>query len=121
MAKIFLVDDDKAIIEVYKIMLEIKGHEVIGEAYDGEHAVEVYNTFLVKPDIILMDHRMPFKNGISTMKDILSTNQNQCIIFITADFESAKDSVTKGAHSFIMKPFCMNDLFNSIDMALLEK
>ena len=121
MAKMFLVDDDRAIIEVYHNMLEIKGHEVIGEAFDGESTVMIYEELTVKPDIIFMDHRMPFKCGILAMRDIHAINPNQCIIFITADFEAAKDALNKGAQSFIMKPFRMDDLFNSIEMALLEK
>ena len=121
MAKMFLVDDDRAIIEVYHNMLEIKGHEVIGEAFDGENAVIIYEELAVKPDIILMDHRMPFKCGIRAMKDIHAINPTQCVIFVTADFEAAKDALNKGAQSFIMKPFRMDDLFNSIEMALLEK
>ena len=121
MAKMFLVDDDRAIIEVYHNMLEIKGHEVIGEAFDGENAVIIYEELEVKPDIILMDHRMPFKCGIRAMKDIHAINPTQCVIFVTADFEAAKDALNKGAQSFIMKPFRMDDLFNSIEMALLEK
>ena len=121
MAKMFLVDDDRAIIEVYHNMLEIKGHEIIGEAFDGENAVEIYKKLPAKPDIILMDHRMPFKSGLIAMKDIHTINPTQCIIFVTADFEAAKDALDMGAQSFIMKPFRMDDLFNSIEMALLEK
>ena len=121
LAKIFLVDDDRAIIEVYHNMLEIKGHEVIGEAFDGENAVNAYKELPLKPDIVLMDHRMPFKCGIKAMKDIHALDPAQCVIFVTADFEAAKDALKKGAQSFIMKPFRMDDLFNSIEMALFEK
>ncbi len=121
LAKMFLVDDDRAIIEVYRNMLEIKGHEVIGEAFDGESAVMIYEKLPIKPDIILMDHRMPFKNGIKSMEGIHTIHPTQCVIFVTADFKAAKDALNKGAQSFIMKPFRMDDLFNSIEMALLEK
>ena len=121
LAKIFLIDDDRVIIEVYHNMLEIREHEVIGEAFDGESAVDIYNELPVKPDIVLMDHRMPFKCGIKAMRDIHEINPTQCVIFVTADFEAAKEALNKGAQSFIMKPFRMDDLFNSIEMALLEK
>ncbi len=102
-------------------MLEIRGHEVIGKACDGDSAVNAYKELPAKPDIILMDHRMPFKCGMKAMKEIHTINPTQCIIFVTADFEAAKDALKNGAHSFIMKPFRMDDLFNSIEMALFEK
>ena len=121
MADIFLVDDDRTIIEVYHNMLEIKGHRIIGEAFDGESAVNEYEKMSAKPDIVLMDHRMPFKNGLLAMDDIRAMNPAQCIIFVTADFEAAKVALKKGASSFIIKPFRMDVLFNSIEMAHLEE
>jgi len=120
LAKIFLVDDDGAIIEAYHNMLEIRGHEVIGEAFDGENAVNVYKELPIKPDIILMDHRMPLKSGMAAMEEIHAINPTQCIIFITADYEAAKIALKEGADSFIMKPFRMDDMFNSIEMALAQ-
>jgi YesN/AraC family two-component response regulator len=69
----------------------------------------------------LMDHRMPRSNGINAMKSIQAINPLQCVIFVTADYEAAKFAMTLGAHSFIMKPFRMDALFNAIEVALADQ
>jgi two-component system chemotaxis response regulator CheY len=120
MATLMLVDDEPSILEVYRNVLEIRDHVVIAEAHDGEEAVVLYNTLKTKPDVILMDHRMPRSNGITAMKNIHLINPLQCIIFVTADYDAAKTVMELGAHSFILKPFRMDALFNSIEVALAD-
>ncbi len=120
MATLMLVDDEPSILEVYKNILEIKEHVVIAEAHDGEEAVVLYSALKEKPDVILMDHRMPRSNGITAMKNIHLMNPLQCIIFVTADYDAAKTVMELGAHSFILKPFRMDALFNSIELALSD-
>ncbi|MDO9537942.1 MAG: response regulator [Thermoplasmata archaeon] len=121
MATLMLVDDEASIIEVYKNILEIRNHEVVAEASDGDEALLIYCTLETKPDVILMDHRMPRSNGITAMKNIQLMNPLQCVIFVTADFEAAKYAIGQGAHSFIMKPFRMDALFNAIEVALADQ
>jgi len=120
MATLMLVDDEPSIIEVYRNILEIKAHEILAEAHDGDEAKVIYSEMSKKPDVILMDHRMPRSNGINAMKNIQSINPLQCVIFVTADYEAAKFAMTLGAHSFIMKPFRMDALFNAIEVALAD-
>jgi two-component system chemotaxis response regulator CheY len=121
MATLMLVDDEPSIIEVYRNILEIRDHEILGEAHDGDEAVQIYDALGKKPDVILMDHRMPRSNGINAMKSIQAINPLQCVIFVTADYEAAKFAMTLGAHSFIMKPFRMDALFNAIEVALADQ
>lgn len=120
LATVFTVDDEPAILEVYKDILEMKEHEVVAEAYDGEEAVKKFTVMDRKPDVIIMDHRMPYKNGIETMKEIHAIDPLQCVIFVTADYTAAKDAVLMGANSFLLKPFRMDNLFNAIGTALYE-
>ncbi|HAX95084.1 MAG TPA: hypothetical protein DCY35_00960 [Prolixibacteraceae bacterium] len=120
MATLMLVDDEPSILEVYKNVLEIKNHTVICEARDGEAAVVLYGSLKEKPDVILMDHRMPKSNGITAMRNIHFINPLQCIIFVTADFEAAKQVMNFGANGFILKPFRMDTLFNSIQVAISD-
>jgi two-component system chemotaxis response regulator CheY len=118
---LMLVDDEASIIEVYWNILEIRNHEVVAEASDGDEALLKYCSMEKKPDIILMDHRMPRSNGITAMKNIQMINPLQSIIFVTADFDAAKMAMGLGAHSFIMKPFRMDALFNAIEVALADQ
>ena len=118
MATIFTVDDDRDIMKVYRDVLQMNNHDVIAEALDGEEAVRIFKTMKKFPDIIIMDHRMPGKNGLEAMKDIKNINPLQGIIFVTADNEAAKKAIELGANSFILKPFKMDNLFNTIETTL---
>ena len=71
MNKIFIVDDDDSILKLYKKFLEFKGFDVIDHAYNGTEAVDKYLRFKNKPDLIIMDYHMPFKDGIEATKEIL--------------------------------------------------
>ena len=76
MIKIFIVDDDESLHRLYKLILKEAGFEVIETAINGKEAIEKYNKLEIKPDIILMDHRMPGKNGLDSMVEILKTHAN---------------------------------------------
>jgi YesN/AraC family two-component response regulator len=64
MIKIFIVDDDQSLQRLYGLILKEAGFNIIGTAINGKVAVEEYKNFEGKPDIILMDYRMPIKNGL---------------------------------------------------------
>jgi len=99
--KILVVDDDKFMRELLKIIL--KDFEVY-EAENGREAVEVYKK--VKPDIVLMDVLMPNMNGIEATKEILKIDQNAKIIGVTAFASSKGQELLKaGAKEIIEKPF----------------
>ncbi len=68
---IFIVEDNKDIREIYKRLLDFFGLEVMGIAYNGNEAVEMFKSFNPKPDIVLMDYRMPEKNGLQATREIL--------------------------------------------------
>jgi two-component system chemotaxis response regulator CheY len=92
----------------------MSGFEVIAEAKNGEEAVNLYNSFSKKPDIILMDHRMPIKNGIEATKQILKMNTKTKIIFTSADNSIKKEALSIGAKSFLDKPFGIAQLIDTI-------
>ena len=112
------MEDDFSLQRLYEIMLKSARFEVIGKANNGEEAIKMYQDFPIKPDVILMDHRMPIKNGIETTKAILIINNHAKIIFASAD-RSVKDSaLTSGAISFLEKPFGCEELINEIKKAV---
>ncbi len=84
---ILIVEDDHLLIESYKLLLEGYGFEIVGVASSGQMAIDKFKSFLRKPDLILMDYRMPVKNGIETTEEILNINHNTKVIFITSDEE----------------------------------
>lgn len=94
------------------------GFQVIGLANNGMEATIKFKSFAEKPDIILMDHRMPIKNGIEATKEILSMCESSKIIFVSADILVKDVALSIGASIFIEKPFEIEDLVEIIENVL---
>lgn len=103
---------------LYEMILKTSGFNVIGKANNGEEAVKLYETNSATLDIILMDHRMPIKNGIEATKEILERNKRTKIIFTSADKSIKKTALLTGAISFLEKPFSFADLVKEIEKVL---
>lgn len=102
----------------YKEIIELSGFEVAGLARNGEEAVSMYKQFVEKPSIIIMDHRMPVKNGIDALKEILKIDNSAIVIFASADSSVKEDALSLGAYSFKQKPFDIDYLISNIKKAL---
>jgi two-component system chemotaxis response regulator CheY len=90
----------------------------ITKAINGERAVKEFKEANPKPDIILMDHRMPIKNGLEASKEILQFDPTAKIIFISADRSIKNEAVALGALDFVEKPFDFSFLLNRINEIL---
>ena len=117
MATVLIVEDDLSILRLYKMMLELAGFHTL-EANNGERAVHMYKSLQEKPDIILMDHRMPIKNGIEASKEILEIDNHSKIIFVSADSSVKEKALSIGVIKFIKKPFPNNCLIENIKSVL---
>jgi len=114
LTSIFLVDDDIPLRIVFEELLTINGFDVVAKASNGREAVEAFKKLEKKPDIILMDHRMPIMDGIAATKEILKINRSSKIIFASAD-QTVKDlALSIGASSFKIKPFTIKFLIENI-------
>ncbi len=113
-ATVFLVDDEKFIVDLYRDILEANGHTVIGVASDGEEAVRKYKDMKEKPVIIIMDQRMPVKDGVSATQEILKINPAATIFFGSADLHIEKEARAAGAKGFLLKPFRIEELLSAI-------
>ncbi len=120
MVKIFIVDDDQSLQRLYILILTEAGFEIIDTALNGKVAVEKFLSFKEKPDIILMDHRMPIKNGLDAMIEILQIETHEKIIFASADISIKQKALSLGACEFIDKPFNMSKLLTTIQRVINE-
>ncbi len=111
--KVFVVDDEEFIRELYKDVFESKGMTV-SAAPNGEEAIRVLGTVKNKPDIIIMDHRMPGKDGIQTTAEILKMDPTIPIIFSSADVSVRERALEAGAVSFWAKPFPVTMLVDAM-------
>ena len=100
------------------MLLEGYGFQVVGTAFNGQIAIDKFKKISEKPDVVIMDYRMPIKNGIETTIEILKMNNHSKIIFATADEEINEHALKVGAIGAINKPFDFEELLNSNNDAL---
>jgi response regulator NasT len=117
-ARRVLVAEDESLIRMDLIeMLREEGYDVVGEAADGAAAVE--QAELLKPDLVVMDVKMPVLDGISAAKKIVE-KRIAPVLILTAF--SQRDLVERaraaGAMAYLVKPFNKSDLVPAIEMAL---
>jgi response regulator NasT len=112
-----LVAEDEALIRLdLAEMLTEAGHEVVGQASNGEQAVELATE--LEPDLVVMDVKMPVMDGITAAEKI--GEARICPVVMLTAFsqtelvERARDA---GVMAYIVKPFTANDLAPAIDIA----
>ena len=113
-----VIADNESIIRLdLREMLEDAGHEVVGEAINGRKAVEL--TRMHRPDLVIMDIKMPEMDGITAARKI-SEEKLAPVLLLTAFSQSdivekAKDS---GVLGYLVKPVRESNLFPAIEIAL---
>lgn len=118
LADILLVDDETFLHEIYSDFLNIHGHKVVGIAYNGEEAIALYRSLPRKPDIVIMDQRMPGKSGVDATREILAIDANTHVVFSSADIHARKASAEAGAVAFVQKPFTLEELLRVLESVL---
>jgi response regulator NasT len=113
-----VVAEDEALIRLDLVeMLTEAGYEVVGQAGDGEAAISISEK--EKPDLVVMDVKMPKLDGISAAERI--ANQRIAPVVILTAFsqrnlvERARDA---GAMAYLTKPFTIEDLMPAIELAV---
>jgi response regulator NasT len=117
-ARRVLIAEDEALIRMDLVeMLREEGYDVVGEAGDGQEAVELAES--LRPDLVIMDVKMPRRDGIDAAAEI-ATKRIAPIVVLTAF--SQRDLVEKardaGAMAYLVKPFSISDLIPAIEVAV---
>jgi len=117
MAKILIIDDERAIRNVLKDILSNEGF-ITEEAADGEDGLKKINSGSF--DLILCDIKMPKVDGMELLQKLKETGNDTPIIMISGhgNIETAVDAVKKGAFDYISKPPDLNRLLITIRNAL---
>lgn len=102
---VLIADDLKFIKLVLRDLVEKAGFRVVGEASNGEEAIELYQD--KRPDVVLMDITMPKVDGLTAMKEILKIDPEAKIIVCSALGQQSLivQALQMGARDFIVKPF----------------
>jgi len=116
--RILVVDDSRTSRKILCGLLEDNGYVVIGEAQDGEEAIEKYKE--LTPDLVTMDITMPKLDGIGALKAIKEIDKDSKIIMITAAGQQSKimEALKLGAEQFITKPFDKDEILKSLEKLL---
>ncbi|MBD3192244.1 MAG: response regulator [Candidatus Heimdallarchaeota archaeon] len=85
LVNVMIVDDDPLIRQLYKELLSRANYEIIGEAANGDEALQRFKELEEQIDLILMDHKMPKKDGLTVAQEIIQNNPGIKILMITGD------------------------------------
>ena len=112
MYRLLIADDEQLERQALRFIIEknFSDIQVVGDTGDGASAIKI--AISEKPDIVLMDIRMPGIDGLEAAKSILDLLPNTSIIMLTAmdDFSCAKQALTIGAVEYLLKPVRPHEL-----------
>ncbi|WP_411681856.1 response regulator [Clostridium thailandense] len=116
MCKLLIVDDEAFERKVIRFMLKknFSNIEIVAEAANGDDAILLAKKY--KPNILIMDIKMPGKNGLEAQQSIIQFNPNVKTIILTAfdNFNFAQNAIKLGVVDYILKPIRPEELSNSV-------
>ena len=118
MIKVLLVDDQQILAEGIKSVLQTSDEvTVVGIASDGARAVEM--SAELKPDVVLMDIRMPNMNGVVATKRIKEIDENIKIVILTTfdDSDYILSAINNGASGYLLKDIGATALIDAVKNA----
>ncbi len=113
-----LVAEDEALIRLDLVeLLTEEGYDVVGEAGDGAQAVEMARE--LRPDLVVMDVKMPVMDGISAA-EIIASERIAPVVMLTAfsQRELVERAREAGAMAYVVKPFDASDVVPAIEIAI---
>lgn len=115
MIRVLLVEDQTLMRQGLRTILELEpGFEVVGEASDGQEAIE--QAVALRPDLILMDIQMPRMNGVEATRQITSLVPNAHVVILTTfDYdEYVFDGIKAGARGYLLKDMPAAELLATV-------
>lgn len=107
--KVLLIDDDRLILTTLTRSLKKEGYEVLSDS-NGQNVLALIHSFL--PDVVMLDIRLPGKNGIEILKEITENRVGTKVIMLTSDdtAETAIKAMKLGAVDYLTKPFNLEEV-----------
>lgn len=122
MSKRIVIAEDESItrMDLAEILTEA-GYHVVGQATDGFDAIEVCRS--MKPDLIIMDVKMPFMDGLQSSETILRERLAGCVLMLTAynDGEFVNRAKKIGVMGYLVKPIDEKAILPAIEIAMCRQ
>ncbi|MGD2245785.1 MAG: sigma-54 dependent transcriptional regulator [Candidatus Aminicenantes bacterium] len=120
MKSILIIDDDPLIRKTLSSHLSQRGFEVF-HAEDGEDGLKKFEQY--SPDLVILDIRLPDKNGLDLLREVKGKNKGACIVVMTAydDMKTTVEAMKSGAFEYLVKPLDNVELDLTVDKAFQVK
>lgn len=115
MRMVIVDDEDLARERLRRLVSELPGYEIVGEAADGEAALDVIEN--EEPDVVLLDIRMGAVDGLNVARSIMEYDPPPAIIFTTAYSEHALSAFDVSAAGYLLKPIRLDKLRDALTRA----
>jgi two-component system chemotaxis response regulator CheY len=121
MNRILIVDDSFYMRTMLKNMLTDAGYEVVGEAPNGQTALELAKE--TKPDLITLDVILPDNTGLDVLKGIRADQPDMKVIIVSAVGQEVivNEAMEYGAKAYIVKPFSEEKVLEVVSQVLAEE
>lgn len=118
--RILIVDDSFYMRTMLKNMLTDAGYEVVGEAANGQQALEM--TSATNPDLITLDVILPDNTGLDVLKGIRQVNPTVKVVMCSAVGQEVivNEALESGASAYIVKPFSEEKVLEIVSSALQD-
>ncbi len=119
--KVVIAEDEPIIKMDIREILESRGYDVVGEASDGYDVVEICRS--KKPDLVIMDIKMPLFDGLKAAEVIKNEKLARCVMLLTAYSDKAMLEQAKKANvmGYLIKPVAEASLVPAIEIALAKQ
>ncbi|QAA34378.1 DNA-binding response regulator [Clostridium manihotivorum] len=117
--RILVVDDHLIVREGLKLIFETEeNYEVVGEAENGEKALELIEE--LKPDVVLMDLKMPKRSGLEAIRVLKEKNNPVPIIILTTfnDDKLIREGLSLGAKGYLLKDSTREELIRTVESSI---
>jgi two-component system chemotaxis response regulator CheY len=110
-----IVEDESEVANLYTTIFTARGATISFVAEDGLEAIKAFTDCDPKPDIVIMDHRMPEMTGIDAMKKMLELHADTKYIIVSADSAIRDEALQAGASMFLEKPIQLKQLISCVN------
>lgn len=124
-ATILVVEDDTALNDAYKMILDTVSNHTVTTAFNGQEALDAITKMGKDPDVILLDLNMPVMSGVEFLREFKPMDHPDCTVIVFSNYDAHKDideAHALGVERYILKArIAPKDLVHLVDGIIEEK